>query len=321
VVCLFVLSPLVAEYLSGSLPASMIAILPLMAAMYGSGALLIREAAIRSRGGWPSIVLLAAAYGFIEEGWVDQSLFNPNYQGLRLLDYGFVPALGTGLPWLLYVIAIHVVWSMATPLALTDCLFPERRKQPWLAWWSIALFALLYLGSSAAVASYSYTTSHFMASPAELAWSGAVIVALLAAAASVSCRQPGEASGDAPGAPALFLLGFVPGAVLVVLSYFGSNRLHLPWQGAVAVQIALGSIAVTGLVALGRRKWTGGQRLSLTAGLFAVYFASGFLTSATLHGPADLPGHALIAALCVGVLAMAWRRAARESYQGISLPS
>ena len=125
IVCLLFLSPLVAEYLSGSLPVALIALLPLMAAMYGSGAVLIRETAVRTGGGWPMIVLLAAAYAFVEEGWVDQSLFNPNYQGQRLLDFGYVAALGTGLPWLLYVIAIHVVWSISTPIALTG-----RRSTP-----------------------------------------------------------------------------------------------------------------------------------------------------------------------------------------------
>ncbi len=43
VVCLFFLSPLIAEYLLGSLPLTMIAILPVMALLYGSGAVLIRE--------------------------------------------------------------------------------------------------------------------------------------------------------------------------------------------------------------------------------------------------------------------------------------
>jgi len=88
---LWLLAPLVAEYLLGSLPVSLITILPLMAAMYGSAALLIREAARRSGGGWMTIALLGAAYGFVEEGFVTQSLFNPNYLHLRLLDFH--------LPW------------------------------------------------------------------------------------------------------------------------------------------------------------------------------------------------------------------------------
>jgi hypothetical protein len=40
-----------------------------------------------------------------------------------------------------------------------------------------------------------------------------------------------------------------------------------------------------------------------------------------LHGRADLPGHSLIAALCLAALALAWRSAVADHYQGISLPS
>lgn len=320
IVCLLFLSPLVAEYLSGSLPVALIALLPLMAAMYGSGAVLIREAAVRTGGGWPMIVLLAAAYAFVEEGWVDQSLFNPNYQGQRLLDFGYVAALGTGLPWLLYVIAIHVVWSISTPIALTDGLFPERRNQPWLAWWGIALFGLLYLAANAAVASYSYQTSHFMATPGELLWSGAVTVALVAAAWWVSRRKPVPAERDAPSPPALFALGFVPGALLTAMMYYGRRVLDISAPAAVAAMALLGAVAIAALVVLERRRWSGAQRIALTAGLLAVYLVGGFLTSATLHGPGELAGHAAIAALCLGVLGLVWRRTA-AAYQGTSLPS
>ena len=129
VVSLWLLAPLVAEYLLGSLPVSQIAILPLMAAMYGSGALLIREAARRNGGGWMTIALLGIAYGFIEEGLVTQSLFNPNYLHLRLLDFGYVPALGTGLPWLVFVVTIHAVWSIAVPIGFAEALFPAQRDE------------------------------------------------------------------------------------------------------------------------------------------------------------------------------------------------
>jgi len=320
IACLFLLSPLVAEYLSGSLPAAMLAILPLMAAMYGSGALLIREFAVRTGGGWPAIVLLAAAYGLVEEGWVDQSLFNPNYQGLRLLDFGYVPALGTGLPWLLYVIAIHVVWSISTPIALTDALFPQRRHEPYLKGWGLALFGLLYLAANAMVTVYSANSSHFMATPGELAWTGIVVAALIAAAWLASRRGRVEADRPAPGAHALFLLGFLPGAALMLLMYAGRSVLHLSWPVAVALEVGLGAVAVSALLVFEPRRWSNVQCLALTAGLFMVYFVGGFLTSRTLHGAADLAGHAAIAVLCLAALGLAWRRT-RIGHQGISLPS
>jgi hypothetical protein len=40
---------------------------------------LIREVIRHKGGGWPAIVVLAAAYGVIEEGLATQSLFNPDY--------------------------------------------------------------------------------------------------------------------------------------------------------------------------------------------------------------------------------------------------
>jgi uncharacterized protein YhhL (DUF1145 family) len=277
--------------------------------MYGSGALLIREFAVRTGGGWPAIVLLAAAYGFVEEGWIDQSLFNPDYQNLRLLDFGYVPALGTGLPWLLYVIAIHVVWSISTPIALTNGLFPARRHEPYLAWWGIALFGLLYLAANAAIMAYSTNSSHFMATPGELAWTGAVVAMLIVAAWLVSRREAPPPERDAPAPLPLFLLGFAPGALLMGLMYGGRSAFDLSWPMAVALQVLLGAFAVAGLVTLGPRRWSNRQHFALTAGLFAVYFLGGFLTSGALHGPMDLAGHAVIAALCLAALGLGWRGA------------
>jgi hypothetical protein len=310
ILSLLLLSPLIAEYLSGSLAASMLVILWLMAAMYGSAALLIREIAVRTGGGWPAIVLLGAAYGFIEEGWADQSLFNPTYQGLRLLDFGYVAALGTGIPWLLYVIAIHVVWSISTPIALTNCLFPARRHEPWLARWGMALFALLYLASSLMVARYTSMTTHFFASPGQLIGTGIVVAVLVIAALLAPRWQRTEAELEAPSAPLLMLIGFLPGAALVVLEYFGRRALNLSAPAAVAMLVLVGAASIVALVRLNRRRWSNAQYFAVTAGLVLVYAISGFVTSATLHGPADLPGHAVIAIVCLAALGIAWRRSA-----------
>ena len=105
---------------SKSLPVA-IALLPL----YGCGALLIREVARRTDRGWPTIVLLASAYSLIEEGFLTQSLFNPNYVGQRLLDYGYIPRLGTSLNWSVLVLSIHVVWSIATPILIAEGIAAE----------------------------------------------------------------------------------------------------------------------------------------------------------------------------------------------------
>lgn len=47
--------------------------------LYGTVAVLIREITRRTGRGWPTILLLGAAFGLIQAGLIDQSLFNPGY--------------------------------------------------------------------------------------------------------------------------------------------------------------------------------------------------------------------------------------------------
>jgi hypothetical protein len=55
---LFLLSPLVAEYLIGDLPITALGPLAVLAPLYGGGALLIREITRRTARGWPTILTL-----------------------------------------------------------------------------------------------------------------------------------------------------------------------------------------------------------------------------------------------------------------------
>src|SRR5436305_2034033 len=88
---LFFLSPLVAEFLLGDLNLAQLPALVALAPFYGGGAILIREGLRHTGRSWPSFLFLAFAYALVEEGIADQSLFNPNFLHLRLLDYGWVP--------------------------------------------------------------------------------------------------------------------------------------------------------------------------------------------------------------------------------------
>ena len=158
---------------------------------------------------------LACAYGFIEEGLVTQSLFNPNYLGLRLLDFGFIPALGTALPWLIYVISIHVVWSICVPIGLAESLFPAKRDQPWLGPIGIGVFSLLLAGRLRVVAIFTYKQRPFMASGAQLTTTGLIVAALIVAALKWPAAKVGAA--PAPHAVVLFLAALIFGSALMVL--------------------------------------------------------------------------------------------------------
>ncbi len=138
---LFFLSPLLAEFVFGATPISRLESMLLLVFLYGGAAVLIREVARGHGPGWGRILLLAAAYGIFEEGLLIQSMFNPD-----LFNAGIVGGRATGVNWIwsLWTVGYHVVYSIATPILLTETLFPARRAQPWLGWKGLTIFGVLF---------------------------------------------------------------------------------------------------------------------------------------------------------------------------------
>ena len=120
---LLVVAPLIAEFLLGDFNVRQLGFIIVFIPVYGAGALLIRELTRQARRGWPTMLVLSLAYALIMEGFTNQTLFNPNYAGQRLLDYGFIPALGTSFDFAVYVLTLHVVWSIGSSVALSGVLF------------------------------------------------------------------------------------------------------------------------------------------------------------------------------------------------------
>lgn len=127
-----VTAPLVAEFASGNLPVTYVWLLVIYAPLYGGAAVLIRDAGRRSARPWPVIFTLGLAYGVIEESFISFSLFNPDYADLRLLDFGWIPALGIGSWWTTFVVLLHAVWSICVPIALVEALAGDLADRPWL---------------------------------------------------------------------------------------------------------------------------------------------------------------------------------------------
>jgi hypothetical protein len=91
------------------------------------------------------MIVLGLAYAVIEEAFVTETLFNPDYLGLRLLDYGYISSLGIGAWWTVFVLAIHTIWSTSVPIALVESLTPEARRTPWLGNLGLAVTAILFV--------------------------------------------------------------------------------------------------------------------------------------------------------------------------------
>jgi len=303
---LLFLSPLVAEYLLGDLTVSQLKLLPVMFPIYGGGALLIRDLARRTRRGWPAILILGLAYAIVEEALATQSLFNPHYLGLRLIDYGFIPALGIAAPWTVYVLTIHVVWSIAVPIALVEALFPERREIPWFGAKGLAAAAIVYIAGVALIFGGTRAMEHFMASPIQLAWA-ALAAAAVAAAAFVFVRPMPEAGR--PPAPPAGMSPWIPGLLAFVLgsTLCFCTRLSSAVEAPVLTAIYLGiSGAAVAAVAVLRRRpgWTEACADALGIGAVLVYAWWGFVISHALHGASSLAGHSVFVAALAGYLAL-----------------
>jgi hypothetical protein len=131
----FFLSPAVGELLSTSSPPAEFFnpfTLLLLASLYGSGALLVRELAFRWRKGWPSVLVLGAAYGMVEEGLAVKSFFDPNWVDLGTLG-GYGRWLGVNWVWSVGLTIYHAVFSIGIPILLVGLLFPAQRDRPWLS--------------------------------------------------------------------------------------------------------------------------------------------------------------------------------------------
>jgi hypothetical protein len=314
---LFFLAPLVAEFLLGNLPIKMLSALVVLAPFYGGGALLIRETARRAGRGWPTIVLLALAYGIVEEAFTTQTLFNPNYMhlNLHLLDSAYIPVLGIGAWWTVFVLALHTVWSISVPIALIEATVPRRATTPWLGNWGLAVTAMLSVLGAAANTAIGFHTDHFIASPAQFATSAAIVVLLVASAflryqlvtASVSDPADPASLGPAQSVPSpwfFFAIALAAGsAILVVPKSWGW------WAAAIILGLELGVAALV-LVLSRRSGWRHAHQLALAAGAALSYAWHAFFEPPVLGGTGlDVRiGNAVFALSAVLLIAFAARR-------------
>jgi hypothetical protein len=305
---LFALAPLIGECLLGNLTVPEIGLLlPVLAPMYGGGALLIREVTRRTRRGPATMLVLGVAYGLVEEGLADQMLFNRHYAGHDLMGDTYVPALGMG-GWLTIVLlTMHAVWSTNVAIVLAESLVPERAETPWLGRTGLAVTAVLFVGGSALVGFGNYGEERFLATPAQLLGTMAVVALLVIVAFRLGPRPPLEGTAPSP-----LLVGAV---ALVAAALFLQTEQPPGWWGAAA---AAGLIVVTWAAVARwsrRRGWDLRHRLALAGGALLAYAGGGFTTSpesAPKQGM-DYVANAVLATAAVILLTLAVRRQSAAS--------
>ena len=310
VLVLAAIAPFVAEVLFGATPVSNLgAVIPEIA-VYGGGAVLIRELVRRRSLGWPRIAALGVAYGLIEEGLALGSLFNPDLFGAGEIGGRF---LGVNWVWAEWTLGYHAVWSVCVPILLAELLFPARRGETWLGRTGLIVVASIYaLGVAALAAIFRFVVAPDFRPPV-IALLGVLmltvgLVALALGLPPAIPSLPGTLSPSPSPArpmPAPSLVGLFAsvagGAWFLLLGLPEAAK-----RGArVLVPMALG-LALVGLVvalierwSAPDRPWTDHHRLALAGGAMLASALVGFLF-VTADNPVDRIGQAtagLIAAI------------------------
>lgn len=302
VFALALLAPYVAEfllgdqYLSGQRSVgSQLAMFVALGLWYGPAAVLIREVTRRTGRGWPTILLLGLAFGLVEEGLLTQSLFNPHYLGLDLISYGHVGWLGTGLPWAVFVLTLHVVWSIATPVALVEASWPDR--EPWLGRIGLAVTAVVLLLGAAVIFAVSWSTSGFVAPVGRL--SGVALLAVITAVAAFRMPRLTQPWPPGPVLPAA-VASTVAASAFQLLHHYGW-QIFPAWLTMALTVVLLGGTAAAVL----RWRW---DVLGLAIGPMLTYCWVG-LINAIAVGPAGIIEQLAIVLVALSVTALAvWRR-------------
>ena len=128
---LALLSPVIAEMLSGSSPPREFfnpLAFALLLGLYGAGVLVVRELSVIWNKGWASIIVMGAAYGILEEGVAVKSFFDPQWMDIGALGvYGRF--LGTNWVWASWLTIFHSAVSITLPIFILVLLYPHLRSQ------------------------------------------------------------------------------------------------------------------------------------------------------------------------------------------------
>lgn len=268
VVGLVVLSPYCAEFLIAYQgvpdPAELLIGLLFLAPLYGTVAVLVRELARRAGRGWPTILLLCAAFGLIQAGLIDQSLFQHGAVDQQSLATR-IPGVGISASQLLAFVVGHVVWSFAAPIAVVEACAPRLADRPWLGWKGTAAMVVLYLAAAALFVHELVVVPGLRISPLLLAGT-AVVVAVLMVAAFV---LPARSAPSSVRAPQPWLVGGT--AVLLLPTYLLVSDMW-GWSGVVLGALALALLGGLVLLWSGRAGW-GREHVLAGAGAALVVYA------------------------------------------------
>ncbi|WP_051639835.1 hypothetical protein [Cellulomonas sp. URHE0023] len=312
---LLVVAPVCAEYLTAYDPevtgqaAALVGGLLVLGPLYGAPAVLIRELAARTGMHWTGILAMAGAFGVLQAGVVDQSLFAMHYLGYdswaQELGPTLVAPLGVSGSFALNFLLGHVIWSIGAPIALVESFDRRSGRQPWLGAPGIVVLTVLWVLASLAVWSDIRGDGSDQASAGQLVGAVAVAGVLVVVACTFGRRRlPPPTASRVPGPVAVLGLAFV--------AFAGYEAIPASWLG-VAVGILILLVTAVVLTRWSRSASWGARHVAAVAGAAVVARALVGFASVASTTPRPPGGYAqntvlLILALALTLSASAGRR-------------
>ncbi len=278
----------------------------LLIVLYGGGAILCREAMVRTHSGWRGLLLLGAGYGILEEAIASMSWFNPNWPDLHeLTGYGWV--FGINTVWALHSTVYHATVSIAVPVLIVELLYPSHRGNPLLnetalrLWLSgVTAVIVLICADTIRITGFSPAPWHF-------------IIALLLSGALIRLGlnpmvDPVTLPAKAPTplwSGLFFLVGFITSTVLHLIVRLAPLAHWQPWATAgLYLLICWGAIALLINMTWHGHYWTNRAKMALAAGSLSFFVLVDLFVESTSR-TSDPLGKALVAtAFGVGLLAV-----------------
>lgn len=317
-VVLLISAPLIAEFLLGDFNVRQLGYLGIFIPLYGALALFVRELVRHSGRGWVSMLLMALACGLIYEGIVNQTLFNPHYAGADLLKYGFVPSLGTSFNYAAFILTLHTVWSISTPIALAEGLAGERAKEPWLSRPLLIGIGLLALLGLAGTTVSTLQRFKFVSSPMQYG-SVVVLILILAFLALRVVRKPNDEVSDTSRGPSVWMVTAFAfafsSAFMIWFHYAPGNKIN--WSIGLAVFLIIDAVAIIAFALWSRRSGWGPLPIVaaatgaiLTYGWFGLWrlVVNGKTAMGVKAEPIDIVGQCVLLALMLSLCWLAHRK-------------
>lgn len=262
---LFFLAPAIGELLSGSAPPVEFFnpfMLIVLTALYGSGAILVRELALRWDKRWPTILMLGLAYGVLEEGLMVKSFFDPSWPDLGIMGvYG--RWAGVNWVWSLFLTIYHALFSIAIPILLVELLFPDLRDEQWIGQRGMIGISLLLI-ADVLLGCFVLTTYRPPTFPYVMALIVVMSLYLLARRMPLSWPLP---YGSKIRRPIQFgLVGF-GGTLALFLLHWIFPEINVPPPCTMLVALLLVMVVLWVLWSMsGGGAWTDEHRLALVSG-------------------------------------------------------